>query len=75
MKREFSVECNVGAPQVAYRETIKATATDVEHKFSKQTGGRGQYGHVVITFDPYKEMDEEDIEGWAQRKTYKQVCK
>ena len=60
MKREFSVECNVGAPQVAYRETIKTVAKDVEHKYSKQTGGRGQYGHVVITFEPYREMDEDD---------------
>ena len=60
MKREFKVECNVGAPQVSYRETIKTVATDVEHKYSKQTWGRGQYGHVVITFEPYKEMDEED---------------
>lgn len=61
MKREFNVECNVGAPQVAYRETIKNTAKDVEHKYSKQTGGRGQYGHVVITFEPYPTLDEEDI--------------
>ena len=60
MKREFKVECNVGAPQVAYRETIKVPAADVEHKYSKQTGGRGQYGHVVITFDPYKEAEEDD---------------
>ncbi|MBF0913703.1 elongation factor G, partial [Candidatus Gracilibacteria bacterium] len=60
MRREFKVECNVGEPQVSYRETIKATATDVEHKYSKQTGGRGQYGHVVITFEPYKEMDADD---------------
>jgi elongation factor G len=63
MKREFKVECNVGAPQVAYRETIKVPAADVEHKYSKQTGGRGQYGHVVITFDPYKEADEDDEGG------------
>jgi len=63
MKREFSVECNVGAPQVAYRETIKTTATDVEHKFSKQTGGRGQFGHVVMTFEPYTEADEDDENG------------
>ncbi len=61
MKREFNVECNVGKPQVAYRETLKNVATDVEHKYSKQTGGRGQYGHVVITFEPYKTMDEDDI--------------
>lgn len=60
MKREFNVECNVGQPQVSYRETIKTTAKDVEHKYSKQTWGRGQYGHVVITFEPYKELDEED---------------
>ena len=62
MRREFSVECNVGAPQVAYRETIKAAAIDVEHKYSKQTGGRGQYGHVVISFEPYKELEEDDSE-------------
>ena len=60
MRREFKVECNVWEPQVSYRETIKATATDVEHKYSKQTWGRGQYGHVVITFEPYKEMDADD---------------
>ncbi len=66
MKREFKVECNVGAPQVAYRETIKATATDVEHKYSKQTGGRGQYGHVVITFEPYTQADEDDENGVKQ---------
>ena len=60
MRREFKVECNVWEPQVSYRETIKATAADVEHKYSKQTWGRGQYGHVVITFEPYKEMDADD---------------
>ena len=48
MKREFSVEANVGKPQVAYRETIRKAAMDVEGKLVKQTGGRGQYGHVVI---------------------------
>jgi len=46
MKREFGVEANVGAPQVAYRETIKKPSGDVEGKFIKQSGGRGQYGHV-----------------------------
>jgi len=51
MKREFSVEANVGKPQVAYRETIRK-AVDHEHKYAKQTGGRGQYGHVVIKFEP-----------------------
>ena len=68
MKREFSVECNVGQPQVSYRETIKNTATDVEHKYSKQTWGRGQYGHVVITFEPYKELDEDDIKAELKEK-------
>lgn len=52
MKREFKVECNVGAPQVAYRETITQTVTDQECKYAKQTGGRGQFGHVIITFEP-----------------------
>lgn len=51
MKREFKVEANIGAPQVAYRETIRKTV-EVEEKYSKQTGGRGQYGHVVITMEP-----------------------
>ncbi len=51
MKREFNVEANVGKPQVAYRETIRATA-DAEEKYAKQTGGRGQYGHVKITLSP-----------------------
>jgi elongation factor G len=51
MKREFKVEANVGRPQVAYRETIKAKA-EAEHKYIRQTGGRGQYGHVVITVEP-----------------------
>jgi elongation factor G len=52
MKREFNVEANVGAPQVAYRETIRKPAIDVEGKFVKQSGGRGQYGHVVINLEP-----------------------
>ena len=51
MKREFSVEANVGKPQVAYRETIR-NKTEAEHKFSKQTGGRGQYGHVYLRIEP-----------------------
>ncbi len=51
MKREFKVEANVGKPQVAYRETIIGTA-DVENKYVKQTGGRGQYGHVKIKLNP-----------------------
>ncbi|MBQ0930290.1 elongation factor G [Ideonella sp. 4Y16] len=52
MKREFGVEANVGKPQVAYRETIRKSATDVEGKFVRQSGGKGQYGHVVFTIDP-----------------------
>ena len=48
MRREFGVEATVGKPQVAYRETIRSTVEDVEGKFIKQSGGRGQYGHVVI---------------------------
>lgn len=82
MRREFKVECNVGAPQVAYRETIKNIAKDVEHKYSKQTWGRWQYGHVIITFEPYKEAEEDDngvkklnkfvnkIVGWVIPKEY-----
>jgi elongation factor G len=52
MKREFGVEANVGAPQVAYRETIRKACEKVEGKFIKQTGGRGQYGHVWLRLDP-----------------------
>jgi elongation factor G len=52
MKREFGVEANVGAPQVAYRETIRRTVTDIEGKFARQSGGKGQYGHVVINLEP-----------------------
>jgi elongation factor G len=52
MKREFGVEANVGAPQVAYRETIKRSCDKVEGKFIKQSGGRGQYGHVVLRIEP-----------------------
>jgi len=52
MRREFGVEANVGAPQVAYRETITKTVTDVDGKHVKQSGGKGQYGHAVITLEP-----------------------
>jgi elongation factor G len=52
MKREFNVEANVGKPQVAYRETVRKTVTDVEGKFVRQSGGKGQYGHVVFTLEP-----------------------
>jgi len=52
MKREFGVEASVGKPQVAYRETIRKTVDEVEGKFIKQSGGRGQYGHVVLKVEP-----------------------
>ncbi len=52
MKREFSVDANVGAPQVAYRETIRKPSGETEGKFVKQSGGRGQYGHVWIKMEP-----------------------
>jgi len=52
MKREFSVEASVGKPQVAYRETIRKTVENAEGKFIKQSGGRGQYGHVVLKLEP-----------------------
>jgi len=52
MKREFRVEANVGRPQVAYRETVRKKVTRVEGKFIRQTGGKGQYGHVVIDLEP-----------------------
>ncbi|HBU41374.1 MAG TPA: elongation factor G [Microbacterium sp.] len=51
LKREFSVDANVGKPQVAYRETLNGTV-EQEHKYSKQTGGRGQYGHVYLRIEP-----------------------
>jgi elongation factor G len=52
MKREFGVEANVGKPQVAYRETIRRTVEDSEGKFVRQSGGKGQYGHVVLKIEP-----------------------
>ncbi len=52
MRREFNVEANVGKPQVAYRETIRKVCEEVEGKFVKQSGGRGQYGHVVLKLEP-----------------------
>jgi elongation factor G len=52
MKREFGVEANVGKPQVAYRETIRKSVSEVEGKFVRQSGGKGQYGHVVFTVEP-----------------------
>ncbi|GAC1390558.1 MAG: elongation factor G [Variovorax sp.] len=52
MKREFGVEANVGKPQVAYRETIRKTVDEAEGKFVRQSGGKGQYGHVVLKIEP-----------------------
>src|SRR5438445_7559720 len=52
MRREFGVEATVGKPQVAYRETIRRAVPEVEGKFIKQSGGRGQYGHVVLKLEP-----------------------
>ncbi|MDM8217691.1 elongation factor G [Parasutterella secunda] len=52
MRREFNVEATVGKPQVAYRETIRSTVENAEFKFVKQSGGRGQYGHVVLKLEP-----------------------
>ncbi len=74
MLREFSVDANVGKPQVAYRETIRKTVEKVEEKYVRQTGGKGQYGHVVITVEPtgpgggYEFVD--DITGGVIPKEY-----
>ena len=62
MKREFNVECNKGRPQVAYRETITAAA-DCEGKYIKQSGGRGQYGHVWVKFEPNPGKGYEFVDG------------
>ncbi|OHA24571.1 MAG: translation elongation factor G [Candidatus Taylorbacteria bacterium RIFCSPLOWO2_01_FULL_44_26] len=66
MKREFSVSANVGEPQVAYRETILGTA-EAEHKYIKQTGGKGQYGHVKLNIKPMQPV----VEGEKVRKNVK----
>ena len=58
MKREFNVEANVGKPQVSYRETIKGTCVDEDFKYVKQSGGKGQYGHVRITIKPLEALEE-----------------
>ena len=74
MLREFAVDANVGKPQVAYRETVRKKVEKVELKFVKQTGGKGQYGHVVITLEPtgpgggYEFVDE--ISGGVIPKEY-----
>ncbi len=61
MKREFSVEANIGKPQVAYREAIRNTS-EIEGKFVRQSGGRGQYGHVWVKFEPAEDADAEGLE-------------
>ncbi|MCE4059130.1 elongation factor G [Pandoraea sputorum] len=62
MRREFGVEATVGKPQVAYRETVRKKVEDVQGKFVKQSGGRGQYGDVVITLEPDKEKPYEFVD-------------
>ncbi|QJC35798.1 elongation factor G [Enterobacteriaceae endosymbiont of Donacia sparganii] len=56
MKREFNISANIGKPQVSYRETIQDSVNNIEGKYIKQTGGRGQYGHVVIDISPLKKQ-------------------
>jgi elongation factor G len=74
MKREFKVEANIGRPQVAYRETIRTAAAEVEGKFVRQSGGRGQYGHVVINMEPRESgqgfVFEDKIVGGAVPREY-----
>ena len=71
MKREFKVEANVGAPQVAYRETITMPVADERGVHKKQSGGRGQFGDVVISFEPITpEMREADPEGLAAENVF-----
>lgn len=73
MKREFDVECDIGEPQVAYRETI-TKLIEHEHKFAKQSGGRGQYGHVYLKIEPQKAGDGyefvDEIKGGVIPKEY-----
>ena len=73
MRREFSVEANIGKPQVAYRETIKETV-EIEGKFVRQSGGKGQYGHVWLKLEPLGLDDEyefvDKIVGGAIPKEY-----
>ena len=61
MRREFSVEANIGKPQVAYREAIRNTS-EIEGKFVRQSGGRGQYGHVWVRFEPSEDANAEGLE-------------
>ena len=74
LRREFSVDANIGRPQVAYRETIRSVSKKVDAKFVRQTGGRGQYGHVVINIEPAEHgagfVFEDKIVGGAIPKEY-----
>src|SRR5690625_1377740 len=77
LKREFKVEANVGAPQVAYRETFRASA-EVEGKFIRQSGGRGQYGHVWVKYEPNEdgagfEFENKIVGGVVQREYIQSV--
>lgn len=79
MKREFKVEANVGKPEVAYKETIKAQAT-AEHKYIRQTGGRGQYGHVYLRVEPLErgkgyEFKDEIVGGVIPKEYIKPIDK
>ncbi len=73
MKREFGVEANVGAPQVAYKETIKKSS-EAEGKYVKQSGGRGQFGHCWLRIEPIEEGKDyefiEEIKGGVIPKEY-----
>ena len=74
LRREFSVSANIGRPQVAYRETIREAATNVPGRFVRQTGGRGQYGHVVVDIEPGETgsgfVFEDRIKGGAVPREY-----
>ena len=74
LRREFSVSANIGRPQVAYRETIRKAAAKVQGRFVRQTGGRGQFGHVVIDVEPLKAgtgfVFEDRIRGGAVPREY-----
>ncbi|MCE1671952.1 elongation factor G, partial [Enterobacter hormaechei] len=61
MKREFNVECNVGKPQVSYREKITKSGVEIEGKFVRQSGGRGQFGHCWIRFSEPEQDDKGNI--------------
>jgi elongation factor G len=75
MKREFKVEANIGQPQVAYRETI-TQEVDIESKYVKQSGGRGQYGHVVVLFEPLIKVEaSEEVAEEEEEKTFEFVNK